>query len=729
MLGARVIAGAVGAGAVGYLSYNLLGEEGNLSVPGISTLYAASSLSTVPPRTTLSTRAQQIEALKKTKEYDVLVIGGGATGSGVALDAITRGLSTALVEADDFASGTSSRSTKLIHGGVRYLQKAVFNLDYEQYRMVKEALNERANLLRAAPHLADALPIMLPVYRWWQVPYYWVGIKCYDMVAGRQCLKKSYFLSRKRALELFPMLQEERLCGALVYYDGAHNDSRVCVSLALTAAKFGANVANHVRVLNLIKDKNGRTRGAVCRDEASGECFEVRAKCVVNATGPFTDNIRIMDEPNVKKICQPSSGVHVVLPSYYSPQNMGLLDPATSDGRVIFFLPWQGQTIAGTTDKPCELTHDPAPTEDDIQFILKEIRNYLSPEVHVRRGDVLSAWAGIRPLVLDLSKKSKAGKTESIARNHIISVSDSGLVTIAGGKWTTYREMAEQTVDECIKSRKPGEETLNPKYAFSQTDHVLLEGASGWSPIMYIRLVQDFGLDPEVAKHLASDYGDRAFSVAKLAALTGKRSPIVGRRLHEEFPYIEAEVRYAVLKEYAYTAVDVIARRLRLAFLHVQATQECLPRIVDIMAEELKWDNKRKKEEIEKATKFLNTQMGGAVNKESKEQRSTMSFTKKEMDEYIAKFMNIDRDRKGYITVMDLKRTLKESGEAQVSQEQLHEMLNEVDINKNGQIELGEYLELMSGLKTGKVTSSRLAKAVDRDYEKKLSVDRSGGGL
>ncbi|XP_003739777.1 glycerol-3-phosphate dehydrogenase, mitochondrial [Galendromus occidentalis] len=714
MIGARVIAGAAG----------VVGAAGALTFFNSDDVHAASSFTRSPPRIVLPTREQQIEVLKKTPEYDVLIIGGGATGAGVAVDSITRGLSTALVEADDFAAGTSSRSTKLIHGGVRYLQKAVFNLDYDQYRMVKEALNERANLLKSAPHLADALPIMLPVYRWWQVPYYWVGIKCYDMVAGRQCLKKSYFLSRKRALELFPMLQEERLCGALVYYDGAHNDSRVCVSLALTAARFGANVANHCRVLSLIKDKSGRVRGAVCQDEFNGQKFEVRAKCVVNATGPFTDNIRKMDDDSVRTICQPSSGVHVVLPSYYSPQNMGLLDPSTSDGRVIFFLPWQGQTIAGTTDKPCKVTHDPAPTEDDIQFILKEIRNYLSPEVHVRRGDVLSAWSGIRPLVLDLSQK--AGKTEAIARNHIIELSDSGLVTIAGGKWTTYREMAEQTVDACIKSQN---EKITPKYEFSQTEHVLLEGAAGWSPIMYIRLVQDFGLDPEVAQHLASDYGDRAFSVAKLAAFTGKRSPIVGRRLHEEFPYIEAEVRYAVLKEYACTAVDVIARRLRLAFLHVQAAQECLPRIVDIMGEELKWDNKRKKEEIARATEFLNTQMGGAVNKESKEQRSTMSFTKKEVDEYIAKFMIIDRDHKGYITMVDLKRALKESGEAQVTQEQLHEMLNEVDINKNGQIELGEYLELMSNLKSGSVTGSRLAKAVDREYEKHLSVDRSGGGV
>jgi glycerol-3-phosphate dehydrogenase len=482
--------------------------------------------------TPLPTRSAQLQALRD-KEFDILIIGGGATGCGVALDAASRGLKVALVEKFDFSSGTSSRSTKLIHGGVRYLQKAILGLDFEQYRMVKEALAERGNLVQIAPHLAHPLPIMLPVYKWWQLPYYYAGIKCYDLVAGRQLLKTSYILSKTKALELFPMLKRDKLVGALVYYDGQHDDARMCIAIAVTAARLGANIANHTEVLDLTKGRDGSGKtvltGAKVRDRQTGDEFTVRAKCVVNATGPYTDFVRQLDNPENRKICQPSSGVHIVLPDYYSPANMGLLDPSTSDGRVIFFLPWEGVTMAGTTDNPCQVTDNPAPTEAEIQFILKEIRNYLSPDVNVRRGDVMSAWSGIRPLVLN----PNARDTQSIARNHIIEVSNSNLVTIAGGKWTTYRHMAEETVDKCIEVCK-----LSPALP-CLTKGLLLDGAHEWSPTLFIRLIQDFGLDNEVAQHLANTYGDRAVKVARLAQITGKRWPVVGRRLHEEYPYIE----------------------------------------------------------------------------------------------------------------------------------------------------------------------------------------------
>ncbi|CAL4130536.1 unnamed protein product, partial [Meganyctiphanes norvegica] len=476
--------------------------------------------------------------------------------------------------------------------GVRYLQKAIMGLDYEQYRMVKEALHERANLLDIAPHLSYPLPIMLPVYKWWQLPYFWFGIKMYDFVAGKECVKSSYAISKEKALELFPMLKKDRLVGAIVYFDGQHNDSRMNISIALSATRLGATIANHTRVIKLLKETNEegieRLCGATVRDQITGEEFDVRAKCIINATGPFTDSIRKMDDQALKDICAPSMGIHITLPDYYSPSQMGLLDPNTSDGRVIFFLPWEGRTIAGTTDTPCAVTHKPAPTEEDIQFILKEVKNYLSPDVEVRRGDVLSAWAGIRPLVQDPNKTD----TQSMARNHIIHTSPTGLVTIAGGKWTTYRSMALETVDEAIKACG-----LEPVHKESQTDGLVLEGGHTWTPTMFIRLVQDFGLESEVAKHLAHTYGDRAFSVAKLASMTGKRWPIVGRRLHSEFPYIDAEVRYAC-REYAGNAVDIIARRLRLAFLNAQACEEALPTIVEIMGEELKWSEEEKKNNI-----------------------------------------------------------------------------------------------------------------------------------
>ena len=611
---------------------------------------AQAEVSPLKPKSSkaLPSRADQLKALQTTPEFDILVIGGGATGSGVALDAVTRGLKTALVEADDFASGTSSKSTKLIHGGVRYLQKAVFNLDIDQYKMVKEALEERANLIKIAPHLAHPLPIMLPVYKYWQLPYFWSGIKLYDFVAGSENLKSSYILRAKSAIELFPMLKRDSLKGAIVYYDGQQDDSRTCLSLALTAVRYGAAVANHVKVTRLIKDNDGKVAGATVKDEFTGKEWNIKAKSVVNATGPFTDGIRKMDDDTAKPICQPSAGVHIVLPGYYSPESMGLLDPATSDGRVIFFLPWLDYTIAGTTDTPCPVTTNPSPTEGDILFILTEIKKYLNPDVHVRRGDVMSAWSGIRPLVLDPSKPN----TESLARNHIIHTSPSGLVTIAGGKWTTYRRMAEETVDECLRICPQ----LSPERK-CQTMGLLLEGAHGWNPTMFIRLVQDYGLDPQVASNLSNSYGDKAFAVAKLAGLTGKRWPVVGNRLHPELPYIAAEVRFAV-REYACTAVDVIARRLRLSFLNVAAAEEALPKIIEIMSNELKWSKAEAQKQQDEAMKFLKDQMGSQAGKELLE---PAELTLEEVGKFTRQFQSLDKEGKGYIGINDLRRSIKVS--------------------------------------------------------------------
>uniref|UniRef100_A0A8C9VQS8 Glycerol-3-phosphate dehydrogenase, mitochondrial n=1 Tax=Scleropages formosus TaxID=113540 RepID=A0A8C9VQS8_SCLFO len=662
----------------------------------------------------LPSRQAQLAALRNTEEFDVLVIGGGATGSGCALDAVTRNLKTALVERSDFSSGTSSRSTKLIHGGVRYLQKAIMKLDYEQYMMVKEALHERANLLEIAPHLSAPLPIMLPVYSWWQLPYYWAGIKMYDLVAGAQCLKSSYVLSKNKALELFPMLKRDKLVGAIVYYDGQHNDARMNLAIALTAARYGAVAANYTEVVHLLKrtdPETGKERvcGARCRDVISGQEFEVRAKCVINATGPFTDSLRKMDNEKSPKICQPSAGVHIVMPGYYSPDNMGLLDPATSDGRVIFFLPWEKMTIAGTTDSPTEITAQPIPTEEDINFILTEVRNYLSPDVEVRRGDVLAAWSGIRPLVTDPSSKD----TQSICRNHIVNISESGLVTIAGGKWTTYRAMAQETLDATIKAH-------HLQAGPCRTVGLMLEGGKGWTPTLYIRLVQDYGLEVEVAQHLAATYGGRAFEVAKMAQVTGQRWPIVGKRLVSEFPYIESEVHYAV-KEYACTAIDVLARRTRLGFLNVQAADEALPRIVHIMGKQLGWSESTGKRSAASFCARAELICGSQVQIDPS------------LDRYKKRFHKFDKGNKGFITTVDVQQVL-ESISVQIDENTLHEILNEVDLNKNGQVELNEFLQLMSAVRKGRVSDSRLAilmKTVEETLEERglVSVDRSGGGV
>ncbi|RYO86503.1 hypothetical protein DL766_003052 [Monosporascus sp. MC13-8B] len=615
----------VGGGAVlySYRPRNIPGYEDPAVPPPI---YGADGTFKLPRFPKVKSRAQQIEALKKSnetgEEYDVLVIGAGATGAGVALDAVTRGLKVAVVERDDFSSGTSSKSTKLVHGGVRYLEKAVWNLDYNQYQLVKEALKERKYFLRTAPHLSSWLPIMLPLDKWWKAPYYWAGTKFYDFLAGSEGIESSYFLTKSKAIDAFPMLKKTDLVGALVYYDGAHNDSRMNVSIAMTAAVYGATILNHAEVIGLTKNENGKLNGAVVKDRIPersnqiGEEFKIKAKCVINCTGPFTDSIRKLDDPTCREIVAPASGVHVILPGYYSPAKMGLIDPSTSDGRVIFFLPWQGNTIAGTTDEPSIITPSPLPDEKSIQWILNEISHYLSPDINVRRGDVLAAWSGIRPLV----RNPKAKNTESLVRNHLVDISESGLVTCAGGKWTTYRQMAEECLDEAIKEfnlptkpyfnapRVSGTEAVDDGAILDgscQTHNVRLIGAHGFSKTLFIHLIQHFGVETEVAKHLTESYGDRAWTVAALCKPTDKRFPARGERLSALYPFVDGEVRYAVANEYAQTAVDVLARRTRLAFLNAQAALECLPRIIDIMSEELKWDKKRQDREWKDTVSFL----------------------------------------------------------------------------------------------------------------------------
>jgi len=559
--------------------------------------------------------------------YDLLVIGGGATGTGIALDAATRGLKVALVERDDFSSGTSSKSTKLVHGGVRYLEKAVWNLDYNQYKLVKEALRERRYFLDTAPHLSSWLPIMLPLQKWYEAPYFWAGTKFYDFLAGSEGIESSYFLTRSKAINAFPMLKKDNLFGALVYYDGQHNDSRMNVSLAMTAALYGATMVNHLEVTGLEKDASGKLCGARVRDlipDRNGESnkadeFVVRAKGIINATGPFADSIQKMDEPTKRDIVAPSLGVHVVLPGHLSPQNMGLIDPSTSDGRVIFFLPWQGNTIAGTTDSPCGISQNPVAGEQDINWILNEVRGYLTPDINLQRSDVLAAWSGIRPLVRDPNAKN----TESLVRNHLVTVSNSGLLTCAGGKWTTYRQMAEDAVDKAIEVFK-----LKPRKVISvpdisglgatfndaaildgscQTHRVRLIGAHGYSKTLFINLIQHFGIAADVATHLSSSYGDRAWDVAALASPANKATnyPFRGRKLSPIYPFIDGEVRYAVRSEYAQTAVDVLARRTRLSFLNVQAALEALPMVIDLMGEELHWNQTRKDLEWTETVHFL----------------------------------------------------------------------------------------------------------------------------
>jgi glycerol-3-phosphate dehydrogenase len=519
-------------------------------------------------------------------KYDILVIGGGATGAGIALDAATRGLQVALVERDDFAAGTSSRSTKLIHGGVRYLEQAVKKFDRGQFALVRDALHERATLLQLAPHLAHPLPLVTPLYRWMDIPYYRIGLKIYDWLAGKQNLNPSRYLSAKEALKNFPMLKAKGLRGGVLYYDGQFDDARMNVSIALTAIQRGATILNHVEVLNFFKEGE-QLRGAVVRDVESGQSMRVQAKVIVNATGPFVDVIRRLDDPHAELMLRASSGIHIVLDQRFSPPATGLLIPETEDGRVLFLLPWLGHTLVGTTDNPAPIEANPKPSEEDIQYILRHLEKYF--DVPISREDVLAAWSGLRPLV----SNPKASDTAKLSRDHVVNVSSSGLLTVTGGKWTTYRKMALDAVDQAIKIGG-----LNPKGP-SATKTTRLVGAEGYSSKLAQQLVDQFHLENDVADHLAHSYGGNALAIARLI------QEGYSQRLAPHHPYLEAEVVYAVQDELANSVVDVLARRTRLAFLDIDAARSALPRVLQLQGSLLNWSAERCRDEEKKFLGYL----------------------------------------------------------------------------------------------------------------------------
>ncbi|XP_055345574.1 glycerol-3-phosphate dehydrogenase, mitochondrial-like [Paramacrobiotus metropolitanus] len=682
---AAVAAAAVGSSFLGLTSYKIYDLKKYSSVR----LANGAHLKTPDYLERLPTREGQLTFLEDTPEYDVLVIGGGATGCGVALDAVSRGLKTALVERGDFASQTSSKSTKLIHGGVRYLQAAILGFDLQQYNMVKEALRERSNFLSIAPHLTRALPILLPLRDWWDIPYMWVGIKLYDMISGDSVLRHSYYVCKERVMEAFPQLREEPVRAGLVYFDGQQNDARMCLALAITAARMGANVANYLQVVNLVKLRDGWrefVRGVVVKDVLTNREFAIRAKCVINATGPFTDEIRQIDNAAAEPICMPSAGIHIALPAYYCPRHLGLISTKTSDGRVIFVLPWEGITLAGTTDTPTDVTSEPTPTEREIDFVLKECQELLKSSID--RSDILSVWSGIRPLVRNPHCKD----TKSLARTHIVEVSPSQLITIAGGKWTTYRAMAEETVDRAV-----AECNLKPANSFSQTLGLPLEGAHEYEPHYFVRLVKSYGVDYDVAKHLAHQYGDQSEEVLKLAEVTGKAWPLTGIRLVEHFPYLEAEVRYAVRQHYAVHLTDVIARRMRLAFQDVHATRQVLPRIVEIMGQELKWTDEEKHRQIEAAEDFLERQMGHST---LHHEHSVLPSPREAVAHCIERYQAAEKKPGSGISHKRLLALLQELQLGEVDEEQLLTLLKHIKaLHRNKLVSLMEFLALAAEIR------------------------------
>lgn len=495
--------------------------------------------------------------------FDVLVVGGGATGAGVALDAASRGLRTALVERGDFAGGTSSRSTKLVHGGVRYLEAAVTQFDRAQFHLVREALAERTILFSIAPHLVHPLRTVVPVYSFAQAAFYRTGLWLYDRAAGEAAIGRSHFVSRTEVLRSFPRLRRRALKGGVAYYDGQFDDARMNIGLVATAAREGTAVANRVEAVALL-EKDGRLNGARVRDGLSGRQFDLRASVVVNAAGPGGDAVRRLENPRAEPLLAVSRGTHLAFERAWAPGADGLLIPKTSDGRVLFLLPWEGRVIAGTTDVRAEFVDAPAPNAQEQEYLFGQLAEWLEPEP--KRADLRAAWAGLRPLVAE-----GATGTARIVREHHIEVGPKGLVTIAGGKWTTYRLMAEETVNRMIEVAG-----LKPRSRCC-TRELPLVGAEGYRADMADELAGYHGLDADIADHLARSYGGLAATLLAEMEAGGERRLAVG------YPYIEAEVTWARRHEMALTAEDILARRLRLAFLDEAAAAAARPRVETLL--------------------------------------------------------------------------------------------------------------------------------------------------
>jgi glycerol-3-phosphate dehydrogenase len=485
------------------------------------------------------------ERAEQNEPWDIAVIGGGATGMGVAVDAAARGLSVVLVEAHDFGKGTSSRSTKLVHGGVRYLEQG-------NVPLVMSALKERGLMRQNAPHLVHDLAFVVPNYSWWEAPFYGIGLKLYDLLAGKYGFGASKLLSKSETLERLPGLEPEGLTGGVVYYDGQFDDARLLIHLAMTAADNGAVVVNYCPATEVLRDADGYVNGLLARDSETGKELPIAARMVVNATGVFTDEVRRMADPAAEQLVVTSQGIHLVFDRSFLKGDTALMVPRTSDGRVLFVIPWHGHAVAGTTDTPVDAPSlEPRALEEEIEFVLETAGRYLSRPPG--REDVLAVYVGLRPLV------KGDGKTSALSRDHVIHVDTSGLLTITGGKWTTYRHMAEDCVDHAITLGKLPDVDC-------RTKNLRIHGYAEDSA--KLGSLQVYGADAEAIRTLAAD-------------------PKLAVQLHPELPYIAAEVVWAARAEMARTVEDVLARHTRALFLNARAAMAMAEPAARLLAAEL----------------------------------------------------------------------------------------------------------------------------------------------
>ncbi|MEN3324427.1 glycerol-3-phosphate dehydrogenase/oxidase [Mariniflexile soesokkakense] len=513
-------------------------------------------------------RVTLVKQVEENSNWDVIVIGGGATGLGIALDSATRKFKTLLLEQVDFAKGTSSRSTKLVHGGVRYLGQG--NID-----LVKEALYERGLLLENAPHLVNNQSFIIPNYTWWDTFKYIIGLKIYDALAGKLSFGKSIRINKKETLLRLSTIKNGKLKGGVVYHDGQFDDSRLAINIAQTCIEHGATALNHFKVNQLLKNNNGIVNGVVAEDRETGITYSLNAKVVINATGVFTDEILKMDNSEAKKMLCPSQGIHLVLNKSFLPGNDAILIPRTKDGRVLFLVPWHNKVLVGTTDTLLD-SHslEPKALDSEVDFIISTANNYLNQEVS--KEDVLSIFAGLRPLAVP---KDKSEKTKEISRSHKIIISNSELITITGGKWTTYRRMAQDTINKAISIGK-----LN--HVSCKTKNVKIHGATEYHDKTHHQYI--YGSDQEAIQNLIKEY------------------PELGETLHVQLPYTKAEIIWAIRYEMARTVEDILARRVRTLFLDARVTLEIIPMVAKMLAKELGKDALWEQQQIEVFTKIAN---------------------------------------------------------------------------------------------------------------------------
>ena len=527
--------------------------------------------------------------------FDLCVIGGGATGAGCALDAQLRGLKTALLDGGDFASAASSASTKLVHGGVRYLEQAVKKLDLGEYRMVQAALGERIRMLRNAPHLAHAAEFLVPVFSWTQAIYYKTGMKMYDWIAGRNKLFPSRFLSREKALCRMPSLRREGLRGAVSYSDGQFDDSRYDLSLVETFADAGGEALNYARVTGFARNAGRKLAGATARDQLSGKEFTIQARAFVNATGPASDSVRQLASPDAHRRLRPSKGVHILFPLDEFQSKDALLVPNTEDGRVIFAVPWQGRLLVGTTDDEATPDTKMVVLREEADYLLRQLNPYLAKPLRVEQ--IVSGISGLRPLVA----AREGHGTKELIRDHEVEIdTKSGLISILGGKWTTHRLMAEDTIN-AVQSTLG--ETITP----SLTKEKALAGAAGFTEEYWRTLAGEYALAERTAQHLAQKFGTRAPDVLALArAETSLAAPLLAG-----LPHILAEVVYSIRHEMAQTIEDILARRLGLQLFDWRVSIQAAPAVADLLSQELGWPRKARDQAIagytSKISGFLKT--------------------------------------------------------------------------------------------------------------------------